>query len=810
MRISRLRRPRFFAASIFRIQPVYTLLGFALIGTALILGFRESETKAGAADLSSVVTVNAASYDGAVSPGAIAAAFGTALAARSDQAGGIPLPTELAGTTVRLLDSRGFEHSAPLFFVSAGQINYLIPEDAALGSAKITIANSQGAIAEGEVQIINAAPAVFTFASNGRGVPVGLTTYDGAYFESIVNADGSPRSITAGTPWQPNYVTLFGTGLRNSADLRVRISGIEVTPFYAGPQGHFVGLDQVNFVLPPNLPSGSNDLLLTTGGRASNHVQLMVGSATVPTQTGLTLTDVQTVIGQAVARAQALNLRATIAVLDHEGNNLGVFRMTGANPLTRIGSVNLQTGQILKPTGAGGLEGLVVPAEFAAISKAGTAAFFSTQGNAFSTRSASFIVQEHLPPLINFQPGGPLFGVQISQLPCSDIKIPNLPLGLAGDPGGVPLYKNGVAAGGIGVELDGFYSVDIDASDFDQSVEEIIAVAGTLGFESPLPIRGDQIYVDGIRLPFINAPQTGTAAPAFNTLPGTVLAAFPVRGVQPSRFEPFTLGGVPGRIDRRFFPFRGSTATGRPALTAAEVTQMLGQAAQQAYRMRAAIRRPLGSPVEVNITVVDVDGEVLGLFSTFDAPIFGFDVSVQKARTAAFFSKATAGAELRAAGFGRYVDAAAADGLSLAGQIAFSARGFGFLNRPFFPDGIDGAPNGPFSVPITTWSPFNVGIQTDLVGARIGTILGGGPNGPCTAVRGLPNGIQIFAGSVPVYKNGVLVGAVGISGDGIDQDDTVAATGSVGFEAADSIRTDQVFVRGVRLPYVKFPRHPNL
>jgi hypothetical protein len=74
----------------------------------------------------------------------------------------------------------------------------------------------------------------------------------------------------------------------------------------------------------------------------------------------------------------------------------------------------------------------------------------------------------------------------------------------------------------------------------------------------------------------------------------------------------------------------------------------------------------------------------------------------------------------------------------------------------------------------------------------------------------LPNGSQIFAGSVPLFKNGVLVGGIGISGDGIDQDDIIASTGSVGFEAPAGIRADQLIVRGVRLPYVKFPRHPNI
>jgi hypothetical protein len=179
---------------------------------------------------------------------------------------------------------------------------------------------------------------------------------------------------------------------------------------------------------------------------------------------------------------------------------------------------------------------------------------------------------------------------------------------------------------------------------------------------------------------------------------------------------------------------------------------------------------------------------------------------VQKARTAAFFSKPNAGALLRAAGFGAYVDRAIADGLSLNGSIAFSDRAIGFLHRPFFPDGIDNTAAGPFSTEIGEWSPFNVGLQLDLVQGRL--LAFSKPN--CTGIPNLPNGIQIFPGSIPLYKNGVLVGAIGISGDGVDQDDLIAAAGANGYSPPAAMRSDQIFVRQVRLPFVKFPRSPNL
>ncbi len=97
---------------------------------------------------------------------------------------------------------------------------------------------------------------------------------------------------------------------------------------------------------------------------------------------------------------------------------------------------------------------------------------------------------------------------------------------------------------------------------------------------------------------------------------------------------------------------------------------------------------------------------------------------------------------------------------------------------------------GPFSTAFAEWSPFNVGLQLDLVKTNFLASLGG-PAVPCTSIPSLANGIQIFAGSVPLYKNGVLVGAIGISGDGIDQDDLIAAAGANGFSPPAAIRSDQ-------------------
>ena len=220
----------------------------------------------------------------------------------------------------------------------------------------------------------------------------------------------------------------------------------------------------------------------------------------VGAESRLTVADVQTVISQAVAEAQANNLPATIAVVDRVGNVLGVYRMTGAR-----GTVTIRSERDV----AGGLEDLIVPSELAAIAKAITGAYLSSEGNAFTTRTASQIVQQSFNPGESNAPSGPLFGVQFSQLPCSDFMTRfqtgqasgpgprRSPLGLSADPGGFPLYKNGVPVGGIGVAADPDYTLDARILDRDRDVDEMIALAGTFNFGAPVNRRADAITADG-------------------------------------------------------------------------------------------------------------------------------------------------------------------------------------------------------------------------------------------------------------------------------------------------------------------------
>lgn len=598
------------------------------------------------------------------------------------------------------------------------------------------------------------------------------------------------------------------------------------------------------------------------------------------TPTRLEVADVERILAQAVAEATARGAAATVAVVDRSGNVLGVFRMNGADMLISTDGGRGATG---------GLDGLAdaVPDSLVAIAKAVTAAYLSSEGNAFSTRTASQIVQLHFYPGEIGQPSGPLFGVQFSQLPCSDLNTrfdgvtrpgpgpQRSPLGLAADSGGLPLYKNGTVVGGIGVIADGVYGLDRDIRNRDVDDDEVIALAGTQGFAAPADRRADRITVDGKPLRFADAlasdfASNPAAAPAFGTIDGVggVLVAVPLystativagtafgqpeSGVRPATgaltaLDAFVL--VDAADAERFAPAAATDAsvTGPSALTAPEVEQLLAGALAVANRARAQIRRPLGTPARVTVSVVDTFGAALGIARTRDAPVFGIDVSLQKARTAALMSNAATAADLTATPDAAYLGGGTSSvgayvtsfrnflGLPAGladGAIAFSAKATANLARPYFPDGLAASAPGPLSKPIGEWSPFSTGLQLDLVNNAIGqhivfqstgagsdTAPGACTQLPATANGGnrLGNGMQIFSGGVPIYRGTTLVGAIGTSGDGVDQDDMISLLGlhegaitlGTGLNNAPAaMRADTLTPQGVRLRYVQCPQAP--
>lgn len=602
------------------------------------------------------------------------------------------------------------------------------------------------------------------------------------------------------------------------------------------------------------------------GGSSSSAAPVGCSGPCPPKSASLTVSDVQTVLAQAVQEGTARGAPATIAVVDRVGNVLAVFAMNGAAPSITINGATGSTSGGLEQVTLGG-SGVPVPGPaFAAISMAITAAYFSSEGNAFSTRTAGQIIQEHFNPNERNTPAGPLFGVQFSQITCSDVSRKasdgsvgpkRAPLGFAANPGGLPLYKNGTVVGAIGVMAGTDYTIDRDVLDSSPTHGELIAVAGTYGYAAPTDIRANRITADERFLRFTDSDQTASnpaAAPPFADIgaygalvavdgyasaavvAGTTYgsAASGIRADTTSAFAgtgAYVLVDAAGEVR---FPPRNSTDGG---MTQAEVTQLLKSSLEVANRARSQIRRPLGLSAQVSAVVVDTNGEILGHVRSPDALVDSADVVVQKARTAAFFSNPVAAGELQAlpdasyvttgdpvpSAIGNYVGAAQTllGGDAFSNGIAYSSRSVGNISSPYFPDGIESKPAGPFSKTLPPWSIFNNGLALDLVYNQLVAALVGNTTPNCTGNARIRNGITLFGGGFPIYRGNQLVGGIGVSGDGTLQSDLIGFLGianagnvlksGIG-NAPKAIRADALEPAGIgsRLQYVKCPVAPFL
>ncbi|MGC2193604.1 MAG: heme-binding protein [Terriglobales bacterium] len=490
-------------------------------------------------------------------------------------------------------------------------------------------------------------------------------------------------------------------------------------------------------------------LLISCSGGSSGSVSSPAPAAAVP----LTGTDVDQVVQ---AAAESVNVPLVVALTDRSGAILAVFQKPGA-PATSTGNF-----------------GSVVDSSELAVALARTAALFSNDQAPLSSRTVRFISGIHFPPGVAFAPNADLYGIENTNRGCPlnatfnagkaisparSIDGLNPGLGIltgkvdamdsdptAVNPGGVPLFKGGHAVGGIGV-----VSTSHEAAEF--AAFSAASQSGLLPTATQLPAPG-VVIIGGVSLPFVNQTSTppgigaGTATGAYIVGPGA--GALPPEGdlVGPS-------GGTNG-------------------LTQADVSAIISQAVATAQATRAVIRLPSGSRTHMTIAVADLDGTILGLHRMPDATVFSIDVAVAKARNVIYFSNSTGTPDLPGVPAG----------------TAVTNRTVGFGAQPLFPPGIDGSNPGPF---------FNL-YQADLAH-------------PCTqgsqAANPNQNGVVFFPGSLPLYKNGVLVGGLGVSGDGVDQDDYVTNAGAQGFAADATIRADQVLIDGVRLPYLKFPRNPT-
>ncbi len=476
---------------------------------------------------------------------------------------------------------------------------------------------------------------------------------------------------------------------------------------------------------------------------------------TPPTAAPLSITDVQNIVQAAAQAADSASM--VIAVVDRGGSVLAVYRKPSAG------------------TTAAGNFGALVKVNDLAVALARTAAYFSNDQAPLSSRTVRFISGIHFPPGVANTNNAPLYGIENTNRGCtlstnylagqavqpalslSGGTGPGIITGKADlqdsdantvNPGGVPIFRSGVVVGGVGVA-----GVSPNLAEY-----AAYAAATSNGF-GPTPAPPGVVFINGIALPFVNQ----TTAPA-GVSPGTFTGTFLV--------GPLASAGQPPEGD-----LVAAAAGPLGGLSVTDVQGILNNAETTANLTRAVIRLPLGSKAKMVIAVADLDGTIIGLRRMTDSTVFSIDVAATKARNMVYFNGGSR---------------TAADLNQVHMGTAVTNRTIGFGAQPLFPPGVDGTASGPF---------FSLYAQ-DVANPCTQGFQGGPPNKN-------KSGIVFFPGSVGLYRNGVLVGGLGVSGDGVDQDDYVAAGGAAGFEAPTQIRADQIVIDSVRLPYQKFPENPT-
>lgn len=213
--------------------------------------------------------------------GSLVTVYGPNFTTETAQALTVPYPIALADITVEITDSSGATASAGLLFVSPGQINFQMPLLLAPGRANIVVKRAGTAVAAGSIQVALTAPAIFTANSAGYGLPaawlIRIKADGSVSYEPIAQFDGTqfnPVPIDFGAPADRLFLSLYGTGIHGSS-ITAAIAGAAAPVDYAGPQGQYPGLDQINVELSRTLAgAGTVNVSVSADGVAANAVSL--------------------------------------------------------------------------------------------------------------------------------------------------------------------------------------------------------------------------------------------------------------------------------------------------------------------------------------------------------------------------------------------------------------------------------------------------------------------------------------------------------------------------------------------------------
>ena len=551
----------------------------------------------------------------------------------------------------------------------------------------------------------------------------------------------------------------------------------------------------------------------------------------------LTAVDVDRIIARAAAATDRTDVH--IAVVDRTGGILGAFNKAGAftsgedniavalarttaffsNSQAPLSSRTVETlasfhfpptfsSRLLSPREWPNSAQLSSALSFLAPRRTTTGIVGTPQGPLWqinSTNRGADIATGATDPVTFFEPGADAFG------PSTNIDGSTPSPGIVLLPGAVPLYKAGRLVGGVGVFVGSNFPDPVDLNGVtgpNVELAEFCAIEGASGREAQdggdnyfleIPSEG-AITIVGILLPYVKqvTRPAGTSrdtvpigfAPGFSTPVDLRWRSFDLGGGQVDPFN-FLIGPREARygtnqVDTNTLPVNERDAR---RLTEADVRLIIDQVVESANLTRAQVRLPLGSGAKVIATVVDTRGLILAHFRMEDTLCDAVDVVPAKARSVVYYCLPSSLPTSAAFNNDVWPGFPTSDPRG----VALTTRTLGFLSQPFFPPGIDENPPGPL---------YNLALANQLPGQI--ERWGNAPSDP-----GYQNGLTFFPGSVPLYKNGELVGALGVSGDGVEQNDLIAADGGRGFEPPPELRIDNFSFQGVRLPYLKFPETPR-
>ncbi|MBS0202259.1 MAG: heme-binding protein [Planctomycetes bacterium] len=425
--------------------------------------------------------------------------------------------------------------------------------------------------------------------------------------------------------------------------------------------------------------------------------------------------------------------------------------------------------------------------------------------------------------------------------------------GIAGDaqnrgigtlPGGIPIYRDtngdGIGdklIGGIGVFFpgpDGYATHEQGfVADVGQTVTQrmnstqelqaefmaLAAIGGSRQAGQVVGTLGGIAPVAGIDLPFGNLTLNGIQLPVVGTIPGRL-------GVQNlvNQFRAVAGTGTDAAPNQILAPNGADVPDGwlvtphtsvDSTLTVADLSQIISDGIAAAERVRATLRLGPdhitgGTGVRMTFCITDSKGSILAMYRMPDSTLFSADVAVAKARNVAYYDDPS---QVLAIDQVPVNDGSAS---TVAAGTSFTSRTFRFLAEPRFPAGVDGSAPPYFSIlndpGINPETGENLGAPTPA--SDFTSVLGHDAFNPGTNFHAAPsanqNGIIFFPGSTALYKNGVIVGGLGVSGDGVSQDDVVTYLAAQGFlpNGTTVPTADEVFVDGVRLPFIEFNRNP--